>query len=91
VEQIRCKKSHPLSRSDYGRLSHTCFISLIKSWTFNITNLKNTVFKEVVCTEKYAGDLVLLAKEGTILQSKTGKLIEIGCNYGIQRNVESLK
>jgi hypothetical protein len=30
-----------------------------------------------MCTAKYAGDLVLLAKEGTILQSMTGRLIEI--------------
>jgi len=45
--------------------------------SFNITNLKNTVFKEVICTVKYAGDLVLLAKEETILQSMTGRLIEI--------------
>jgi len=78
VAQIRCKKSHPLSRTDYGRLSNTYFISLIKSWTFNRTNLKNTVFKEVICTMKYAGDLVLLAKEGTMLQSMTGRPNEIG-------------
>lgn len=86
MEQIRCKKNQLLSRSDYGRLSHTCFISF-KSWKFSITNLKNTVFKKVICTVKYVGYLELLAKEGTMLQSMTGKLIEIGCNYRIQTNV----
>ena len=32
---------------------------------------------------KYAGDLVLLAKEGTMLQSMTGRPNEIGWCYGI--------
>ena len=83
MAQIRCKKSQPLSRSDYGKLGSICFINLIKSWTFNITNSKNTIFKEVICTVKYASELVLLANEGMIPQSMTGRLTEIEWCYGI--------
>jgi hypothetical protein len=32
---------------------------------------------EVICTVKNAGDLVLLAKKGMMLQSMIGRLIEI--------------
>jgi hypothetical protein len=37
---------------------------------------------------KYADDLVLLAKEETVPQSATDRLIEIGKLYGMEMNVE---
>ena len=37
---------------------------------------------------KYADDLVLLAKEGTVLQDMINKLIETGRCYGMEMNVE---
>jgi hypothetical protein len=33
---------------------------------------------------KYADDLVLLAKEGTVLQDMIDRLIEIGIYYGLE-------
>jgi hypothetical protein len=40
---------------------------------------------------RYADDLVLLAKEKTLLQSKIDKLIEVGRGYGMEINVEKSK
>jgi hypothetical protein len=40
---------------------------------------------------RYADDLVLLAKEETILQSMIDKLIEVGRGYGMEINVEKTK
>jgi serine kinase of HPr protein (carbohydrate metabolism regulator) len=40
---------------------------------------------------RYADDLVLLAKEETILQSMIDKLIEVGRGYGMEINVEKIK
>jgi hypothetical protein len=40
---------------------------------------------------RYADDLVLLAKEETILQSMIDKLIEVGRGYGMEINVEKLR
>jgi hypothetical protein len=37
---------------------------------------------------KYAGDLVLMAKEETVLQGMIDKLIEIGKCYGMEMNVQ---
>ena len=37
---------------------------------------------------KYADDLVLMAKEETVLQGMIDKLIEIGRCYGMEMNVE---
>ena len=37
---------------------------------------------------KYADDLVLMAKEETVLQGMIDKLIEIGSCYGMEMNVE---
>jgi hypothetical protein len=36
---------------------------------------------------RYADDLVLLAKEETVLQSMIGNLIEVGRGYGVEINV----
>jgi hypothetical protein len=45
----------------------------------------------VIRTVKYADVLVLLAKEGTVLQSMIDRLIEIGRRYGMEMNVEKTK
>jgi hypothetical protein len=46
---------------------------------------------QVIHTVKYADDLVLLAKEETVLQGMIDRLIEIGRCYGIEMNVEKSK
>ena len=46
---------------------------------------------KVICTVKYADDLVLLAKEETMLQGMFGSLIEIGSFYGKEMNMEKAK
>jgi len=40
---------------------------------------------------KYAGDLVLMAKEETVLQDMIDKLTETGSCYGMKMNVEKNK
>jgi hypothetical protein len=40
---------------------------------------------------KYSADLVLLAKEETVLQGVIDRLIEIGRRYGMEMNVEKTK
>jgi hypothetical protein len=40
---------------------------------------------------RYADDLVLLAKEETMLQSMTDKIIEVGREYGMEINVGKTK
>ena len=40
---------------------------------------------------KYADDLVLMAKEETVLQGMIDKLIETGRSYGMEINVEKTK
>jgi hypothetical protein len=40
---------------------------------------------------KYADDLVLLAREETVLQGIIDRLIEIGRLYGMEMNVEKTK
>ena len=42
-------------------------------------------------TMKYADDLVIMAKEETVLQVMMDKLIEIGSCYGMEMNVEETK
>jgi hypothetical protein len=46
---------------------------------------------KIISTVRFADDLVLLAKEETILQSMIDKLIEVGRGYGIESNVEKTK
>ena len=46
---------------------------------------------QIIHTVKYADDLVLLAKEETVLQRMIDKLIEIGRCYGMEMNVEKTK
>jgi hypothetical protein len=45
----------------------------------------------IISTMRYADDLVLLAKEETVLQSMIDKLIEVVRGYGIEINVEKLR
>jgi hypothetical protein len=40
---------------------------------------------------KYKDDLVILAREETVLQGMVDRLIEIGRCYGIEMNVEKLR
>ena len=40
---------------------------------------------------KYADDLVLMAKEETVLQGMINKLTETGSCYGLEMNVEKTK
>jgi len=40
---------------------------------------------------KYADELVLMAKEETVLQDMINKLIEIGRCYGMEMNVERIE
>jgi predicted nucleotidyltransferase len=46
---------------------------------------------QIISTVRYADDLVLLAKEETILQSIIDKLIEVGRGYVMEINVEKTK
>jgi hypothetical protein len=46
---------------------------------------------QIIQTVKYADDLVLMAKEETVLQGMIDRLIEIGRCYGMEINVEKTK
>ena len=46
---------------------------------------------QIIHTVKYADDLVVLAKEGQVLQDMIDKLIEIGRCYGMEMKVEKTK
>ena len=46
---------------------------------------------QIIQTVKYADDLVLIAKEETVLHGMIDKLIEIGRCYGMEMNVEKTK
>jgi len=46
---------------------------------------------QIIQTVKYADDLVLTAREETVLQGMIDKLIEIGRCYGMDMNVEKTK
>jgi len=46
------------------------------------------VREQIIQTVKYADDLVLMAKEETVLQGMIDKLIETGRYYGMEMNVE---
>jgi hypothetical protein len=42
----------------------------------------------VICTVKYADELAILAKEQTVLQGMSVRLLEFGRCYGMEMNVE---
>jgi hypothetical protein len=46
---------------------------------------------QIIHTVKYEDDIVLLAKEETVLQDMIDKLTEIGIFYGMEINVEKTK
>ena len=46
---------------------------------------------QIIQTVKYADDLVLMAKEETVLQGMIDKLIEIWRCYGMEMNVKKQK
>jgi hypothetical protein len=46
---------------------------------------------QIISMVRYADDLVLLAKEETILQSMIDKLTEVGGRYGMEFNAEKTK
>jgi hypothetical protein len=46
---------------------------------------------QIIQTVKYAEDLLLMAKEGKVLQGMINKLIEIGRCYGMEMYVEKTK
>ena len=46
---------------------------------------------QIIQTVKYADDLVLMAKEETVLQGMIDKLIETGRYYGMEMNVVKTK
>jgi hypothetical protein len=46
---------------------------------------------QIIQTVKYADDLVLMAKEKTVLQGMIDKLIETGRYYGMEIYVEKTK
>ena len=46
---------------------------------------------QIIKTVKYADDLVLMAKEETVLQGMIDKLIETGRYYGVEINVGKTK
>ena len=46
---------------------------------------------QIIQTVKYADDLVLMAKEETVLQGMLDKVTEIGRCYGMEMNVEKTK
>jgi hypothetical protein len=46
---------------------------------------------QVICTEKYAEVLVLLAMEEAVLQGMIDRLIETGRRYGLEMNVKESK
>ena len=49
------------------------------------------IARKIIHIVKYADELVLLAKEETVLQKMIDKLIEIGGCYGMEINVEKIK
>ena len=58
--------------------------ALVRLGDFNIGG-------QIVQTVKYADDIVLMAKEETVLQGMIDKLIETGRYYGMEMNVEKTK
>jgi hypothetical protein len=49
-----------------------------------------TIERQVIRTVKYAGDMVLLAKEVTVQQSMIDRGVEVGRCCGMEKNVEKL-
>ena len=81
-------------------ISHLLYVSYIPSNSIllhlcHITALDGlgdfNIGRQIIQTVKYADDLVLMAKEETVLQGMIDKLIETGRYYGMEMNVEKTK
>ena len=64
---------------------------LFKLYSEYFTKGELNIGGQIIQTAKYADDLVLMAKEETVLQGMTDKLIETGRYYGMEMNVEKTK
>ena len=69
---------------------HACTIVLANIFFF-FFKVHTYIRGQIIQTVKYADDLVLMAKEGTVLQGMIDKLIETGRYYGMEMNVEKTK
>ena len=58
---------------------------------YNECLTKEALDGQIIQTVKYADDLVLMAKEETVLQGMIDKLMETGRYYGMEMNVEKNK
>jgi hypothetical protein len=67
-------------------LFNLCSEYLTKEALENLEDFKSG--GQEIRTVKYANDFVLLGKKETMLQGKTGRLIEIVIYYGMEMNVE---
>jgi len=47
--------------------------------------------EQVICTVKYAGNIVLLTKEEMVLEGMTDRWNEIEKSYGMEMNMEKLR
>ena len=57
--------------------------NVVCSWM--VWGLKN---RTSIHPAKYADDVILLAKEETVLQGMADRLVEVGWHYGMEMNVE---
>jgi hypothetical protein len=64
-------------------------LKLYSKYLTNVALEESGDFKpgQVICTAKYADDLVLVAKEETMLQDKIPRLITTRRCYGMEMNV----
>jgi len=67
----------------------TNFVQLVKEALDGLGNFK--VGGQIIQIVKYADDLMLMAKEETVLQGMIDKLIETGRNYDMEINVKKIK
>jgi hypothetical protein len=78
------------------RVRQECYLSLIQLTVYSKWCTKEAFegfgdFKtggHVICTVKYADDLVLLCEEGTAQLGMTDRLLQVGRHYGMETNVE---
>jgi hypothetical protein len=64
----------------------------VQSFCIVLERLKDfRIGGQVICTVKYVDDVVLLAKEETVLQGVIGTLVEVRRRCGMENNVEKTK
>jgi hypothetical protein len=82
------KYSFRLTRTETGKNRHKFHIN-IEFFFALLESFENfKIGRQVIRTVKYADDLVLLAKEETVLQGMVDSFIEVGRCYGMKMNVE---